>query len=150
LYFAKINTSTKLPFKVIASDAGLLTGPQQTSDLFISMAERYEIVFDFSSYAGQTIDLKNAAKVGDIGTDEDYAATDRVMRFVVSSTPVTDPSNVPATLRSVPFPPASSGIDHHFRFHRTNSEWRINGIGFADVENRVLAKVPRGTVEIWE
>jgi bilirubin oxidase len=114
------------------------------------MAERYEVVFDFSQYAGQTIELRNSPGVGGIGTDEDYVATDKVLRFVVNSTAVTDPSTVPTTLRSVPFPPASSGIDHHFRFHRTNSEWRINDIGFSDVQNRVLAKVPRGTVEIWE
>lgn len=36
------------------------------------------------------------------------------------------------------------------RCFRTNSEWRINDVGFADVANRVLAKVPRGKVEIWE
>lgn len=151
LYFAKSsNLNTKLPFKVIASDAGLLTGPVQTSELYLSMAERYEVVMDFSSYAGQSIELKNIPECNDACTDEDYAATDKVMKFVVSSTAVTDPSNVPATLASVPFPPQSSGIDHHFRFHRSNGEWQINGVGFADVQNRVLARVPRGTVEIWE
>jgi bilirubin oxidase len=115
------------------------------------MAERYEIIFDFSQYAGKTVDLRNLEKVGGIGTDDDYLNTDKIMRFVVGaqvSSP--DTSVVPQTLRQVPFPPASTGIDHHFRFHRTNSEWRINGIGFADVNNRVLANVPRGTVEIWE
>ena len=114
------------------------------------MAERYEIVFDFTNFAGQAIELKNFPKANGVGTDDDYAATDKVMRFIVSSDPVEDNSRVPDILRDVPFPPSSSGIDQHFRFHRTNSEWRINGIGFADVENRVLAKVPRGTVEIWE
>ncbi|KAF2019904.1 hypothetical protein BU24DRAFT_365645 [Aaosphaeria arxii CBS 175.79] len=151
LYFVNaLNTNARLPFKVIASDAGLLESPVQTSDLYISMAERYEIVFDFSQYAGQTLELKNFPKANGVGTEDEYEATDKVMRFIVSSTPVPDTSVVPTTLRTVPFPPASSGIDHHFRFHRTNSEWRINDIGFADVQNRVLAKVPRGTVEIWE
>lgn len=115
------------------------------------MAERYEIVFDFSSYAGKTIDLRNLERVGGIGTDDDYENTDKVMRFVVSSNlSEPDTSTVPDVLREVPFPPPSDSIDHHFRFHRTNGEWRINGVGFADVENRVLANVPRGTVEIWE
>ncbi|KAF2006623.1 Cupredoxin [Amniculicola lignicola CBS 123094] len=151
LYFARATAlNTKLNFKVIASDAGLLTDPQQTNLLYASMAERYEIVFDFTSYAGQSIELRNVEKVNDVGTDEDYIGTNRIMKFVVSSTAVTDPSTVPATLRTVNFPPPSTGVDHHFRFHRTDSEWRINGIGFADVENRVLANVPRGTVEIWE
>lgn len=31
-----------------------------------------------------------------------------------------------------------------------NGEWRINGVGFADVAGRILAKPERGTVELWE
>jgi bilirubin oxidase len=151
LYFAtSANVDGKLPFQVIASDSGLLESPAQVNQLYISMAERYEIVFDFSSFAGQTIDLRNAPKAGGIGVDDDYENTDKVMRFVVSSDPVDDPSSVPVSLREVPFPSNSTGIDHHFRFHRSNGQWLINGVGFEDVEHRVLANVPRGTVEIWE
>jgi bilirubin oxidase len=115
------------------------------------MAERYDVIFDFTSYAGQAIELRNLEDVGDIGTDDDYDNTGKVMRFNVAATTTSpDTSTVPTTLRAVPFPPASTGVDHHFRFHRTNGEWRINGVGFADVNNRMLANVPRGTVEIWE
>lgn len=136
LYFATAaNLNGKLPFQVIASDSGLLERPVQVSDMFVSMAERYEIVFDFSAHAGQAIELRNLDKVGGIGTDTDYANTDKVMRFIVGSDPVEDPSTVPAALRKVPNPPSTTGIDHHFRFHRTNGEWRINGVGFEDAEN---------------
>lgn len=117
------------------------------------MAERYEIVFDFSAYAGQAVELRNLPKAGGIGTDDDYLNTDKVMRFIVSSTPVEDTSSVPDSLRpSIPFPVTDTPntINHHFRFHRSNGEWQINNVVFADVENRVLAKVPRGTTEIWE
>jgi bilirubin oxidase len=151
LYFVKSGSlDARLPFQVIASDAGLLTHPVQTSDLYVAAAERYEIVFDFSKYAGQALDLRNFAKANGVGTDDDYLNTDKVMRFVVSSNPVSDNSIVPDQLAQINFPADKTSIDHHFRFHRTNSEWRINGIGFADVESRVLAKVPRGTVELWE
>jgi bilirubin oxidase len=151
LYFVKSGIlDARLPFQVIASDAGLLTNPVQTSDMYVATAERYEIVFDFSQYAGQTIDLRNFAKANGIGVDDDYIHTDKVMRFVVSSDPVTDDSHVPDQLRQIDFLEDKTSIDHHFRFHRTNGEWRINGIGFADAENRILAKVPRGTVELWE
>jgi bilirubin oxidase len=143
-------TGTKLPFNVIASDSGLLESPVQVSDLYLAVAERYEIVFDFTSYAGQNIEIRNAAEVGGIGTDEDYANTDKVMQFKVGKTAVTDNSAVPAKLRTIPYPPDSTGIDHQFRFHRSNGQWLINDVGFADVQNRVLAKVPHGTVEIWE
>ncbi|KAH9902317.1 Cupredoxin [Xylariomycetidae sp. FL2044] len=151
LYFARTaDVDAKLPFQVIASDAGLLERPVSVTQMFISVAERYEVVFDFSAYAGQAVELRNLPKVGDLGVDDDFLNTDKVMRFIVSANPVDDPSTVPEVLREVPFPTSTEGIDHHFRFHRTNGEWRINGVGFADAENRVLAKVPRGTVEIWE
>jgi bilirubin oxidase len=109
------------------------------------------MVFDFSAYKGKTIELRNLERVGGIGTDDDFQNTDKVMRFVVGSTlKQPDTSVVPSKLRDVPFPPATTGVDRHFLFHRTDSEWRINGVGFADVQNRILANVPRGTVEIWE
>ncbi|KAH7074627.1 Cupredoxin [Paraphoma chrysanthemicola] len=151
LYFVKSTaTGTKLPFKVIASDAGLLQNTVQVQHVITAVAERWEIVFDFSAYAGQTILLRNVQDAGGLGTDEEYDNTDKVMQFKVSATPVSDTSTVPAALRTVPFPPASSGIDHQFRFHRSNSQWMINDVGFADAANRVLANVPRGKVEIWK
>lgn len=65
VYFVKSTaTGTKLPFQVIASDTGLLEGPVQTSDIKIAVAERYEIVFDFSQYAGQTLFLRNDQDAG--------------------------------------------------------------------------------------
>jgi FtsP/CotA-like multicopper oxidase with cupredoxin domain len=149
LYFQRQSgSSAMIPFQVIASDSGLLASPATTSMLYISMGERYEIVFDFSPFAGQNITLKNTEDVGD---DEDYLHTNKVMRFVVSGAPVTDLSTVPSTLATIHWPnPAGPGVDHHFEFHHSNSEWQINGVVFADTANRVLANVPRGTVEVWE
>ncbi|KAM7212959.1 bilirubin oxidase [Rhypophila decipiens] len=148
LYFEKdIQQGTKLPFHVIASDAGLLSSPQQVSDLYLSIAERYEIVFDFSTYAGKNITLRNSR---DVGADRDYPHSDKVMRFVVSNTAVTDTSSLPASLRTIPYPPDKTGIDHHFKFESKNGHWEINGVTFSDVANRVLARPKRGTVEKWE
>ncbi|KAH8886059.1 Cupredoxin [Thozetella sp. PMI_491] len=152
LYFVKSSDlNTRLPFNVIASDTGLLKRPVETADMFIAVAERYEIVFDFTPFAGQAIEMRNFPKVNGAGVDDDFENTDKVMRFIVGEDLVEDPSTVPDSLRTVPFPTSNStAIDHHFRFHRTNGEWRINGVGFEDAANRVLAKVPRGSVEIWE
>ncbi|KAK4169625.1 Cupredoxin [Cladorrhinum sp. PSN259] len=149
LYFQRQSGSTaKIPFQVIATDAGLMSTAVTTDNLYISMAERYEVVFDFAPFAGQNITLRNYE---DVGADDDYLHTDKVMRFVVSSTPVTDTSVVPTPLATVNFPVATStAVDHHFQFERGNGEWQINGVVFADVNNRVLANVPRGKVEIWE
>jgi FtsP/CotA-like multicopper oxidase with cupredoxin domain len=149
LYFQRqTGSAAKIPFQVIASDSGLLESPATTSELYVSMAERYEIVFDFSPFAGQNITLRNTE---DVGENDDYLHTNKVMRFVVSGTPVTDTSTVPSSLATIPWPPpAGTTVDHHFLFHRSNSEWQINGVVFANTANRVLANVPRGTVEVWE
>lgn len=149
LYFQRqTGSSAKIPFQVIATDAGLMTSPATTNDLYISMGERYEVVFDFSPFAGQNITLRNT---DDVGQDDDYLHTNKVMRFIVGNTPVTDTSSVPSTLATVDWPtPDGTGVDRHFKFDRSNGEWQINGVVFADVNNRVLANVPRGKVEIWE
>ncbi|OAF99004.1 Cupredoxin [Paraphaeosphaeria sporulosa] len=139
----------KLPFNVIASDAGLLTKPVQSDNLEISMAERWEVVIDFSQYKGQNVTLKNSR---DVQADEDYNSTDKVMQFVVGNTVSSDQGNgnLPGSLRNVPFPPTKSGVDRKFKFERQGGEWKVNGVTFADVNNRILAKPPRGAIEIWE
>ncbi|PVI08271.1 oxidase cueO precursor [Periconia macrospinosa] len=138
----------KIPFHVIASDAGLLPKPVQSDNLEISMAERWELVVDFSAYAGKNITVKNAR---DVQADEDYNSTNKVMRFVVGNTVSnTENNNLPSTLRNVPLPPNKSGVDRQFKLERSNGEWQINDVTFADVNNRILAKPPRGAVEVWE
>ena len=114
---------------------------------YISAIFKMQVEVCISSYSFL---FSSTRLIDAVGVDEEYENTDKVMKFVVGSTPVSDASKVPSTLRTVPFPPASSGIDHHFRFHRSNGEWQINDVGFADAANRVLAKVPQGKVEIWE
>jgi bilirubin oxidase len=139
-----------VPFTMIGSDTGLLTKPVTSSSLDISMAERWEMIFDFSAFAGKNITVKNGR---DVQHDEDYNSTDKVMRFVVGKD-VSDTSNngnPPSSLRAVPFPPNNNGkIDRTFKFHRSNGEWQVNGVTFADVKNRILAKPPRGAIEIWQ
>lgn len=139
----------KAPFNVIASDAGLLTKPVPSDNLEISMAERWEVVVDFSAYKGQNVTLKNAR---DVQADEDYNSTDKVMQFVVGTEITSDQGNgaLPAKLRDVPFPPSKTGVDRTFKFERTNGEWKVNGVTFSDINNRILAKPPRGAIEIWE
>jgi bilirubin oxidase len=137
----------KIPFYVIASDAGLLRRPQLTEDLYISMAERWEIVVDFSGFAGQKINLRNSR---DFTPDDEYPHTDKVMQFqvanaaAVKSTLVTDKDwrVIPAPTRKV--------VDKKFRFERKGGQWTINGVTFSDRNNRVLSKPARGSVEVWE
>lgn len=110
------------------------------------MAERYEILFDFSDYANSNITLRNGRG---LGQNKDYAATDRVMRFVVGPKSG-DSDSVPPTLYTEDVVPPSSEVTKDFTFYRSdNGTWLINGIGFRDIAARILTKPVRGTNEIW-
>ncbi|KAF2013474.1 hypothetical protein BU24DRAFT_351291 [Aaosphaeria arxii CBS 175.79] len=150
LYFeVDDDAGEKIPFEIIAADAGLMTKSVQSEELAISMAERWEIIFDFSAYAGKNITLRNSRRVQ---ADEDYKSTDKVMRFVVGQSATSDQNNgeLPTSLRTVPFPPNKNSVDRSFRFDFRNGVWQVNGVTFADINNRILAKPKRGQVEVWE
>lgn len=138
-----------VPFYVVGSDTGLLTNPVKSSDLEISMAERWEVIFDFTAYAGQNITVMNAP---DVQRGEDYDSTDKVMRFVVGNkvSDTTNNGDLPGSLRTVPFPPNNNKVDRTFAFERGRDGWNINGVTFSDVQNRILAKPPRGAIETWQ
>ncbi|KAH0282533.1 oxidase cueO precursor, partial [Aureobasidium sp. EXF-3399] len=145
-----------LPFTVVGSDTGFLEKSVSSSDLYIGVAERWEIVIDFSDYAGKNIIVKNTPG---IAADNDFAGTDRIMQFRVgSSDTVTDSITgngpVPSALRTVDYPPPKTGIDHSLVFQQDGGLWNINGAtwstGAAHPELRVLAKPKRGSIEIWE
>ncbi|KAK5150092.1 hypothetical protein LTR04_006888, partial [Oleoguttula sp. CCFEE 6159] len=150
LYFeADGALGTKIPFTIIASDAGLLTKPVPTDNLEISMAERWEAIIDFSPFAGKNVTLRNSRNVQ---ADTDYLHTDKVMRFVVGKSVSSQQGNgdLPAKLRDVPFPPSRTGVDRTFKFERSGGQWQINGVTFSNVANRILAKPPRGAIEVWD
>lgn len=150
LYFEpSAKTGTRANMKVVGSDAGLLLNPVDTTQLDISMAERWEVVFDFSTFKNQNVTLRSNAKVADV---DPYLHTDKVMRFVVGDTVTSQEKNdnLPAKLRDVPFPPNKDGLDHSFEFQRQGGQWKVNGKVWADgPEERVLAKPKRGSVERW-
>ncbi|WPG97477.1 Hypothetical protein R9X50_00025300 [Acrodontium crateriforme] len=151
LYFAD-PTGSKIDFEVIASDSGLFGGPVKTNDITIAMGERYEVVIDFARFADKNITLGNDFNLPQ--QIQEFNNTDKVMRFVVGNS-VSDNSNngdVPTTLNSnIQWPPKRTTVDHRFNFQLGGeSTWTINGVDFNDVNNRVLARPPQGTVELWE
>jgi bilirubin oxidase len=142
-------SGTPQTFKMIGSDAGLLLNPVDTKSFDMSIAERWEVMFDFTQFAGKNITLKNARQVA---ADQDFAATDRIMQFRVGNTVTSQAGNQdpPTPLRSVPFPPKKDGVDRSFKFEHKNGKWEVNGITWSDVASRVLAKPQRGNIEVWE
>lgn len=138
----------RIPFVVGGGDAGYLDHPVTTTDLVISMAERWEVIIDFKEYKGQNLTLLNER---DFQTNDDYPATDKVIRFVVGEDggDSEGDSNIPDKLANLALPESHAKVDQEYEFGRKNGEWLINGVGFEDVKNRVIAKPPQGKVQRW-
>jgi FtsP/CotA-like multicopper oxidase with cupredoxin domain len=102
------------------------------------MAERYDVVIDFSSYTpGTKITLLNTAADGDMR---------QVMQFVVGSTAVAS-QPIPDKLNDIVFPRATDVVTtRHFKFDRTNGMWAINGLTW---NGAVAARPKVGTTEKW-
>lgn len=130
--------SNRQPMTVIGSDSGLLPAPVTVTSFRQGMAERYDVVVDFSRLApGTKVTLLNTAADGDMR---------QVMQFVVDGPEV--PSRpVPARLAAVDPPrEADSVATRTFRFDRSNGLWTINGLAWDDT----VAAAPRiGTTEKW-
>lgn len=131
--------STGQSLVVIASEAGFLERPVSLRSLFIVPAERYEAIVDFAQYpVGTSVVLQNQ-QGGERTTD--------VMRFDVTADAV-DTSTVPDRLRTIEqIAEGQVSVRRHFRFHRDNGEWVINGKTFDP--NRIDAEPRVGDVEVW-
>jgi spore coat protein A len=94
-------------FSVIGNDNGLLYQPVVMDKLVIAPGERYDVMVDFSGYAGKQIVMKNNARgpfpAGDV---VDPATAGQIMAFNVGTTVNDDTNNaIPAFLRDAPITP---------------------------------------------
>ncbi len=139
-----------VPMTIIGTDAGYNTNPVQTNDLVFSPAERYDIIMDFSGFQNSNVTLYNKRK---FQTNEEFAATNRVMRFVVGATVSDQVGNgpLPTTLLSDLGAglPQNSVITRNFKFEKSGG-WLINGFGFSDRAHRLMAKPEIGNTELWD
>ncbi len=93
---------------VIGNDQGLLDTPQQVNPnlkpngkLVMMPGERYEVMIDFSTVAGQVIEMQNTARTPYMaGAPVNGNTTGKIIRFNVAAVPVADntfnPAAVPA------------------------------------------------------
>jgi spore coat protein A len=76
----RLQMSNSAPISVIGTDGGLMPQVQQTTQLRVGMAERYEIVIDFSKYTpGTKLQLLNLG----VPNSTDFDNTGKVMQFEV-------------------------------------------------------------------
>jgi FtsP/CotA-like multicopper oxidase with cupredoxin domain len=144
------------PLIVIGTDGGLMPHPQPVSRLKSGMAERYEVVIDFSKYQiGQRVVMQNVSPDNNI----DFATTGVVMAFdVVAEASDTSNNEVPFDLNpndsTMGLVEAQALRSRQFEFNRGGGQWTINGTTWDDVINsgyqKVLANPGFDDVEIWE
>lgn len=136
-----------LELVVVASDSGLLAYPVPTRSLRMGVAERYEVIVDFSFLAGRQVDLINPIQA--INQDRDLRSTS-VMRFDVVRGP-TDTTPLPETLgKLTPIDRLRSEVHtpvRTFRLDRRGTKWVINNHGWDPA--RVEARVAPCATEIW-
>ncbi|MEA2155386.1 MAG: hypothetical protein QOE11_1526 [Solirubrobacteraceae bacterium] len=144
------------PLIVIATDGGLMPHPMAVSRLKTGMAERYEVVIDFSKYQiGQRVVMQNVSPANNI----DFDTTGVVMAFdVVADADDTSGNEIPLDLNPntalMGLTEADALRTRRFEFKRGGGQWTINGTTWDDVVNsgyqKVLANPGFGDVEIWE
>ncbi len=162
-------------FFVIANDGNLLPAPVKVTSVRIGVAERVDVIVDFSSFAGKTIYLENRLRqingmgpvppqglvpgqvecsdaFGNVLSDILPAGQGNLLlQFRVSGTKVVDNSVNPAidkpTFYALPDTTATPRVTRTFRFDRLNGQWSING-QFMDC-NHFRFFVQRNSVENW-
>ncbi|MGH2458883.1 MAG: multicopper oxidase family protein [Chloroflexota bacterium] len=143
----KLRLSSGQPLTQIATGGGLLPAPVESPAIPLAMAERVEVVIDFSRYPiGSQVTLQNLDGDGRLG---------QIMRFDVAREEPDD-SAVPTTLRPIEQIPAVAAAHTRewvFGPRVTLSavppvEWVINGREFDP--NRIDATPRLGEVEIWQ
>ncbi|MCO6055084.1 multicopper oxidase domain-containing protein [Pseudomonas sp. MOB-449] len=143
-------------FTYIANDGNLLPKPlKDQTRVRLGVAERADIVVDFSSYGlGTELYLVNRLRQDSTrGPRGVKAPGTRVLKLIVDrDPPVPDVSRVPDELRPLRELPTPEEIDQlpvrRWEFDRKNGLWKIDG-QVVDVRNpRAVTK--QGTAEVWE
>lgn len=139
-------------FKYIANDGNLLPRPLNRKRVRLGMAERADIVVDFSQYPiGTELYLVNRLRQDTTrGPDDVREPGTRVLKIIVDRS-ARDPSRVPAKLR--PLPPLdpleiAAAPVRRWEFARKNGMWTVND-RFVNVESP-RAEIARGGAEVWE
>ena len=150
--------STVYPFYQISSDGNLLPKPERVSNVRLSVAERTDIIIDFTNLAGKTLYLENRLEQidgrGPTKTVKAAGRGDRLMRFDVVLPPVADGSANPATPGTayyplpLYYPTEPVAARRTFKFERGNGAWQVNG-KFMDCEGPPRFKVRGGSSERW-
>lgn len=156
LSFQKANgpnpSGNPLDFFVISTDGNLLPHPLVRESINISVAQRHDVIFDFSQFSpGDKVYVVNREEMRDDGagpSGRHLDLGDLIMRFDVIASTGRDKSRIPDAFRPLPRVRFNEVRRHRtFVFDYDNGLWTING-QLMD-KNRVDAAIEQGSAEIW-
>jgi FtsP/CotA-like multicopper oxidase with cupredoxin domain len=157
LFFTNLNNlNQQIPFWHIANDGNLLPRPIQVTSARIGVAERHDIIMDFSTFKGQTIYLENRLKQvdgrGPVAAPNNLHAAGQgnlLLQIRVGNQTVPDMSRKPQqmTFYNLPDKTETPRIQRTFKFDRLNGMWSINGRFMTCDEIRF--RIQRNSVEHW-
>jgi spore coat protein A, manganese oxidase len=109
-----LNTAPPAPFTIIGTEGGFLPSAVARRNLLMGPAERFDVIFDFTPFAGRTITLTNkgAKKPFPKGTPPRPGIDGIVMQFRIRATAIHSPeitAPLPASLNSAPTPFSKQG-----------------------------------------
>jgi len=148
------NLSAHNMFWQIANDGNLMPTPVQIESARIGVAERVDVIIDFSQFAGKTIYLENRLEqqdgTGPTGDILPAGGGNLLLQIIVDLPAVADNSVDPAThpqFYSLPSTTPAPRVTRTFEFDNSNGGWTIND-RFMDC-NEPRFTVQQNTVEHW-
>ena len=149
--FYKFRLSDGSPMCICTGDGNFLPKPVWANHLYMSVAQRVDVIIDFSKYKdGDVVDLENLLEQtnGKGPSGRTLNPPDAVMRFKVTGGEVEDPSRVPKHFRALPEVDMSLVKQKRtFVFDYDGGLWTINGRVMDP--NRIDAGIEQGSAEIW-
>jgi FtsP/CotA-like multicopper oxidase with cupredoxin domain len=156
--FIELSLSNGAKLTRIANCGNLLPKAQIVPSIRLGVAERADVIIDFSAYApGTVIYLENRLEQlngkGPTGKILLSSNKTQLLKFIVSGDPVVDNSASLATLQTqvmVPMPNRAANpvkVKRKFEFGTSNGAWVVNGQFF---NPSVISAYPvEGTAEEW-
>jgi len=148
-----VSLSNGMPLLQVATDSGLMPRPVRRREVLLGPAERAEVVVDFASAAGQSVELRSQARRDHAGAAGARTYAGALMQFRVDSGRLPDRTHVPRALR--PLPEWAKRAGH--RPDRTwtisigglfKTVWEINGRTFNPARADAFPLID--TTETWE
>jgi FtsP/CotA-like multicopper oxidase with cupredoxin domain len=163
LFLTDQDSNTAIPFWQISNDGNLLPRPLKVSSLVLSVAERADIVIDFSNWAGKRLYLENRLNQIDgkgpeanVGAPLSLLPTGQghsILEFRVGTGAVDDYSvdletNPNVSYYSLPSRPLPR-ISRSFNFDRELQTWTVNHKPFPESPDVVGFRVRKNSAEQW-